>query len=85
MSYVNVQKTLAGAGRTPQDRFDRGRVSLRDWHRWWLARQAERRLRAELYGLNDRTLRDIGVNRSEIGSIAAYEARDASRRRRGAR
>lgn len=47
---------------------------------WWNRRRAER----ALYALDDRALRDIGVARSDIPSIAdGSYFRDSSRRQRG--
>ncbi len=50
--------------------------------RWDGAIQARRDL--EAYSrLSDRTLKDVGISRSEIHSIAHYGGRDSSRRYRG--
>jgi uncharacterized protein YjiS (DUF1127 family) len=46
---------------------------------WWHSQQAKRRQRQTvriLQGLDDRILKDIGLNRSEIESIAATGAGD---------
>lgn len=48
---------------------------LRRWDEWALAR----RRHAELQSLDDRTLRDIGLHRSELLSVA-HDGRTASRR-----
>jgi uncharacterized protein YjiS (DUF1127 family) len=50
----------------------------------WTAYQARRRQRlaaAELSGLDDRTLRDLGISRSEIVSLVRDGSRDPTRRR----
>lgn len=49
----------------------------------WRAGRMERATRAALAQLDDRTLRDLGMHRSELGSVAAELAREAdvSRRR----
>lgn len=44
-------------------------------------RAARRRGLAELARMSDRSLRDIGISRAELGSIAAFDGRDPSRRR----
>jgi len=48
----------------------------------WRAMQARRRRRQSLHRLarlSNRTLKDIGLDRSEIGSIAHWEEADRSR------
>lgn len=40
------------------------------WQRWQLLREREA-LRKSLAGLSDATLRDLGLTRGELGSIAA--------------
>jgi uncharacterized protein YjiS (DUF1127 family) len=52
-------------------------------HRWWKAYWAARAQRASvrlLSSLNDRTLQDIGVDRSEIESIVYAKSRERVRR-----
>jgi uncharacterized protein YjiS (DUF1127 family) len=46
-------------------------------------RMAERRTIAQLRALDDRTLRDIGLHRSEIASYASYALDRRSERFRG--
>jgi uncharacterized protein YjiS (DUF1127 family) len=48
------------------------------WTRYW-TRRAEHATVGILYGLDDRTLKDIGLDRSEIESVA-HDARRAERR-----
>jgi uncharacterized protein YjiS (DUF1127 family) len=49
----------------------------------YIARQSRvRRERAELYALSDSMLRDIGLTRSELVSIAMHGGNDRSRRAR---
>jgi uncharacterized protein YjiS (DUF1127 family) len=53
------------------------------FRRWWRAYWAHRAQRASvqlLSGLNDRTLQDIGVNRSEIESIVYAKSCERLRR-----
>jgi uncharacterized protein YjiS (DUF1127 family) len=49
---------------------------------WMRKRLATRRRREELQGLDERTLKDIGIDRSEISSIEAELYRFAQRTRR---
>jgi uncharacterized protein YjiS (DUF1127 family) len=47
--------------------------------RWWAAvrqRRRDRLTRRILESLDDRTLRDIGIDRSEISSLVATRARE---------
>ena len=48
----------------------------------YLARRVRRRTFTALSALSDRTLADIGLNRSEIASMDLAGGRDATRRRR---
>ncbi|GMV58756.1 MAG: hypothetical protein AMXMBFR72_18600 [Betaproteobacteria bacterium] len=48
----------------------------------WRAGRIARAARAELAQLDDRTLSDLGLHRSELGSIAAELAREADTNRR---
>jgi uncharacterized protein YjiS (DUF1127 family) len=64
MSYVDIE--LAEYRVSGMSRF------LARLSRWWQASQDRRRRQitaAELYSLDDRTLKDIGVDRSEIASL----------------
>jgi len=60
--------------------------ALGEWFgsKWRAYRQAhdDRRAEASLRALSDRHLKDIGLNRSEIGSIVHVSEHDSSRRRR---
>lgn len=79
MSYVSVSRNIAGERQAAANRFGGWlRARMQDWS----VRRAQRRSRAELYAVSDRTLRDIGVSRSELGSLAVHGNRDTSRRRR---
>ncbi len=51
----------------------------RRWHAYW-ARRARSATVFLLRGLDDRTLQDIGVNRSEIESVVCARAQDRIRR-----
>jgi uncharacterized protein YjiS (DUF1127 family) len=51
----------------------------RGWHAYW-ARRARSATVFLLRGLDDRTLQDIGVNRSEIESVVCARAQDRIRR-----
>ena len=53
----------------------------RAWSRY-RARRLRRRTFTALSALSDRTLADIGLNRSEIASMDLAGGRDATRRRR---
>ena len=55
-----------------------GDLLARLWGRFW-DWQARRATSAILHGLDDRTLRDIGIHRAEIGSLV-YGAREGQRR-----
>lgn len=55
---------------------------VRTFRNAFLARQRRRRAIAQLHALSDRSLTDIGIERSEIEAIVTAGSRDASRRRR---
>lgn len=48
----------------------------------FLTRQRRRRAIAQLHALSDRSLADIGIERSEIEAIVMAGSRDAARRHR---
>lgn len=48
----------------------------------FLARQRRRKAIAQLHALSDRSLVDIGIERSEIEAVVTAGSRDAARRRR---
>lgn len=48
----------------------------------FLARQRRRKAIAQLHALSDRSLADIGIERSEIEAVVTAGSRDADRRRR---
>lgn len=50
--------------------------ALRAWH-------VRRTAIAQLHGLEDRDLTDIGISRSEIESVVHFGGRDSTRLRRG--
>ena len=75
--------TTMGAGRAPSGRSRIRAViqmRLRAFEEWRRQRENLRALRS----LSDHTLRDIGLHRTELSSIASLEGHDPSRRRRGA-
>lgn len=47
------------------------RAGIRQMWRAWLLHRAAKATAAALHGLDDRMLHDIGLDRSEIGSVAA--------------
>ena len=53
---------------------------VRTFRAAFLARQRRKRAIAQLHALSDRSLADIGIERSEIEAIVMAGSRDASRR-----
>lgn len=84
MTYVSLPGDFAGTRDRGTDRHSPLRARFDAWIRRRAAERAIRRRRAALQGVSDRTLRDIGIDRSELLSIASFGGGDASRRRRGA-
>jgi uncharacterized protein YjiS (DUF1127 family) len=61
-----------------RDSYRSGRRSYRAW-------RTRRATLQELRSLSDHTLKDIGIHRSELVSVAASQSIDHTRRRRGPR
>jgi uncharacterized protein YjiS (DUF1127 family) len=73
MLHLALATTSRLARMTPTDRFSE--VARTWWHSYRRRRRQKATVRA-LQGLDDRTLKDIGLDRSEIESVAGAGCRD---------
>ena len=78
MTTTSAPARHAGAGSVAR----RLEALIRSAWSHYLARRLKRRTFTALSALSDRTLADIGLNRSEIESMDLAGGRDATRRRR---
>ena len=83
---MNPKANTAGDGDSLNRLNDAAGRMVADWERrakdWWQRRQVAHATREALHGLDGRALRDIGLDRSEIGSVAAELAGLAENHRR---
>jgi uncharacterized protein YjiS (DUF1127 family) len=76
MAYTHTLRGSAETAASPQASVLAGYLRV---FREWRKRKAAI---AELHGMDDRQLRDIGIGRSEIESVVYWAGRDPSRSRR---